>query len=219
MGADPNCLKMNAGQRIVQDIVERSSDGGLGNAFVHVQGPFSGAPTGSGSITLDQKGCMYHPRILGAEVGQTLIIRNDDSALHNIHSISKLYDFNQSQPTAGLTFNVPLKFEEIMLHVKCNVHPWMTGYIGIVSSPYFAVSNDQGKFKIENVPAGKHTIGVWQERYGALTQTVDVKSGATANVDFTYTGSESPATSQLEPVQEITLPVGTTVVSFVVPSR
>jgi plastocyanin len=215
MGADPNCLKMNSGTRVVQDVVERSSDGGLGNAFVHVQG-VSNAPGGSGSVTLDQKGCMYHPRILGAAVGQTLIIRNDDSALHNIHSISNVYKFDQSQPTAGLTFEVPLKSEEVMLHVKCNVHPWMTGYIGIVSGPYFAVSDGQGKFKIDNVPAGKHTIAVWHEVYGPLTQTVDVKAGGTVTADFSYTGSEHPATSQ---IQEITLPDGVAEVSFVPPSR
>jgi hypothetical protein len=86
MGVDPNCLKMNSGARVVQDVVERSSDGGLANAFVHLQAPFSNAPSGSGSVRLDKKGRMYHPRILGAAVGQTLIIRNDDSALHNIRT-------------------------------------------------------------------------------------------------------------------------------------
>jgi hypothetical protein len=156
MGADPNCLKMNAGKRVIQNIYDRSSDGGLGNVFVHVQGSFPGS-SGSGSVTLDQQGCMYHPRIVAGQVGQTLIIRNDDSTLHNIHSVdpSGKYNFDQAQPSAGMTLDVPLKSEEVMLHVKCNVHPWMTGYIGIVSSPYFAVSDDQGKFKISNVPAGK----------------------------------------------------------------
>jgi plastocyanin len=219
MGADPNCLKMNAGKRIVQNIVDRSSDGGLGNVFVRVQGSFPQAGSGSGSVTLDQQGCMYHPRILGARVGQTLIIKNDDSTLHNIHSISKQYNFDQSQPTAGLTYNVPLKFEEVMLHVKCNVHNWMTGYIGIVNSPFFAVSDDQGKFKIENVPAGKQTIEVWQEVYGPLTQTVEVKPGGTVTLDFSYTGNEHPSASQLGPIQEITIPSGTTTVAFVAPSR
>jgi hypothetical protein len=164
---------------------------------------------------------MYHPDILAAQVGQTLIIKNDDSTLHNIHAVdpSKKYDFNQSQPGAGLTFNVPLKSEEVMLHVKCNVHPWMSGYIGIVSSPYFAVSDDSGKFKIENVPAGKQTIEVWHQVYGPLTQTVDVKAGGTTTADFTYTGNEHPATSRSLPIQEITIPDGTTTATFIPPTR
>jgi hypothetical protein len=82
------------------------------------------------------------------------------------------------------------------------------------------VSDDTGKFKIENVPAGKQTIEVWQERYGVLTQTVEVKAGVTVNVDLSYTGNEqSPAASKLSPIQEITIPEGTTMVSFVPPSR
>jgi hypothetical protein len=164
---------------------------------------------------------MYHPRIVAGQVGQTLIIRNDDSTLHNIHSVdpSGKYNFDQAQPSAGMTLDVPLKSEEVMLHVKCNVHPWMTGYIGIVSSPYFAVSDDQGKFKISNVPAGKQTIEVWHEAYGVLTQTVDVKAGATVNVDVSYTGNEHPAASLSLPIQEITVPYGATMVSFVPPSH
>jgi plastocyanin len=220
MGADPNCLKMNAGKRVFPNFVEKSSDGGLANVFVHVQGSFPSS-SGSGSVTLEQQGCMYHPPILGAQVGQTLIIKNDDSTLHNVHALdpSKKYEFDQAQPTAGLTLSVPLKSEEVMLHVKCQVHPWMTGYIGIVNNPYFAVSDTEGKFKIANVPAGKQTIEVWQQVYGTLTQTVDVKAGATVNVDISYTGNEHPAASQLTPPQEITLPAGTTVVSFVPPAR
>jgi plastocyanin len=219
MGADPNCLKLNAGKRVFQEIVVQSADGGLGNAFVHVAGSFPNAKSGSGSVTLDQQGCNYHPRILGAQVGQTLIIKNDDSTLHNVHSISKLYHFDQAQPTAGLTLDVPLKAEEVVLHVKCNVHPWMTGFIGIVNSPYFAVSDDTGKFKIENVPAGKQTIEVWQERYGPLSQTVEVKPGTTVTADFSYTGNEPPPTaaSKRGPVQEITIPDGTRAVSFIPP--
>lgn len=221
MGADPNCLKINAGKRVFLPLVNRSSDGGLENVFVYVKGSFPQAHGGSGNVTLNQQGCMYHPDILGAEVGQTLVIKNDDSTLHNIHAIdpSKKYDFNQSQPGAGLTFDVPLKSEEVMLHVKCNVHPWMSGYIGIVSSPFFAVSDDTGKFKIENVPAGKQTIEVWHQMYGPLTATVDVKAGGTTTADFTYTGNEKPASAKSLPMQEITIPDGTTTATFIPPTR
>ena len=219
MGADPNCMSINAGKRVFEDIVNRSSDGGLGNVFVHV----SGVPqtAGSGSVTLDQQGCTYHPRIVAAQVGQTLIIKNSDSTLHNVHAVdpSNKYQFDQSQPSAGMTFNVPLKSEEVMLHVKCNVHPWMTGYVGIVNSPYYAISDDTGKFTIQNVPAGKQTIEVWHEVYGPLTQTVDVKPGATTNVDFTYTGNEHPAASQSMPTQEITVPAGANIVAFASPGQ
>lgn len=221
MGADPNCLKINAGKRVFLPLINRSADGGLENAFVYVQGSFPQAKGGSGNVTLEQQGCMYHPDIVSAQVGQTLSIKNDDSTLHNVHAVdpSKKYDFDQAQPTAGMVLNVPLKAEEVMLHVKCNVHPWMSGYIGIISSPYSAVSDESGKFKITNVPAGKQTITVWHQMYGPLTQTVDVKASGTTTADFTYTGTEKPAAAKNLPVQEITIPDGVTTATLVAPAR
>jgi hypothetical protein len=83
-----------------------------------------------------------------------------------------------------------LKNEEVMLRVRCDVHGWMTTYVGIVSNPYFAITKEDGAFEITNVPAGSHQITVWHERYGPLTQTVAVRAGATTTVDFAYTGRE-----------------------------
>jgi plastocyanin len=190
MGMDPNCLKLNAGKHVTADIVLRSDDGGLANAFVNVSGSFPQAPHGSSTVTLDQQGCMYHPRVLGAQVGDKLVIRNDDSALHNIHSLSPEYSIDVSQPQTGMTYDVPLTTELIVLRLKCNVHPWMAGYVGIANSPYFAVSGDDGKFQISGVPAGKQTIQVWHEVYGSKTASVDVKAGGTAEVTITYAGDE-----------------------------
>jgi plastocyanin len=221
MGADPNCLKINAGKRVFLPLVNRSSDGGLENVFVYVKGSFPQAHGSSGNVTLDQKGCMYQPDILAAQVGQTLVIKNSDATLHNVHSLdpSKKYNFDQAQPPGTPAITISLKDEEAMLHFKCNIHPWMSGYIGIVSSPYFAVSDDAGKFKIENVPAGKQTIEIWHQMYGPLTQTVDVKAGGTTTADFTYTGNEHPAEAKSLPIQEITIPEGTTTATFIPPAR
>jgi hypothetical protein len=85
-----------------------------------------------------------------------------------------------------------MKDEEVMLRIKCDIHSWMTTYVGVVSNPYFAVSNKAGTFEIANVPPGSYTIISWQERYGPVMKTVTVKAGATATVDFTYTGKEKP---------------------------
>jgi plastocyanin len=208
MGADPNCLKINAGKRVVQDTVLKAADGGLANVFVNVKGTFANAAGGSTApAVIDQQGCVYHPRVLGARVGQQLQIKNDDATLHNIHSLStKGNDFNTGQPQAGMVFNFTPKTEEVMLHFKCDVHSWMTGYMGVLTHPYYAVSDAAGSFKITGVPAGKQTIQVWHEAYGPLTQTVDVKAGATATVDFTYTGTEKAGPPAGFAMQEVTLP-------------
>jgi hypothetical protein len=79
--------------------------------------------------------------------------------------------------------------EEGMLRWKCDVHPWMRGYIGISKNPYQAVSKD-GTFKIDNVPPGKYTLESWHERYGTKTQEVTVEAGKPAKVTFKYDGTE-----------------------------
>jgi hypothetical protein len=112
--------------------------------------------------------------------------------MHNIHGLSARGNgFNISEPKAGMVQQFKLKDEEI-LRLKCDVHSWMTAYIGIVNHPYFAVSNTGGTFEIDNVPAGTHTIKAWHERYGPLTETVRVRAGATTTADFAYTGNEKP---------------------------
>jgi hypothetical protein len=73
----------------------------------------------------------------------------------------------------------------------------MFAYVGVSTNPYFAVSSADGAFKIASVPAGQYSIKAWHERYGWVTQKVDVKPGATATVDFTYTGSEKPSTASI----------------------
>jgi hypothetical protein len=131
--------------------------------------------------------------MVGARVGQTLQIRNSDDILHNAHSLtSKNNVFNVSEPKAGIVQQFTLKDEE-MLRIKCDVHSWMTTWVGIVSHPYFAVSGLTGTFEIANVPAGSYQIVAWHERYGPITQAVRVRAGMVASVDFVYTGAEKPA--------------------------
>ena len=218
MSADPNCMQIDAGKRVVQETVLKAADGGLVNVFVNVEGSFSQSPPPSTSVVIDQRACTYHPRVQGARVGQTLEVKNSDQTLHNIHGMTtKNNAFNTGQPLAGMVFKVQLKSEEVMLWVKCDVHSWMTGYIGVVTHPYYAVSDGTGAFKIAGVPAGKRTVRVWHEQYGPLTQTVEVKPGAATTVDFTYTGNEkySPSSATAFPVQEIVVPAGAIAVQLV----
>ena len=139
------------------------------------------------------------PRVVGVRLGQVLQIKNSDSFLHNAHGLSgKDNGFNVGQPTAGNVFQFKPRNEEVMLHLKCDIHNWMNAYIGIVTNPYFAVSDTAGTFQIDKVPAGTYTLQAWHERFGPITKTVTVKAGAVATVDFTYTGEEKPAAAVRE---------------------
>ena len=215
MGKDPMCAKINAGKQVVQAAVAASIDGSLANVFVKLQGSFPQTPVPTQPVTIDQRGCIYSPRVVGARVGQTLQVRNSDGLLHNVHSLSTRNSFNIGQPMAGMVYQFRLKDEDLMLRLKCDIHSWMTAYVGVVSHPYFAVSGDGGTFEIDKVPAGTHTIQAWHEQYGLLTQTVRVKAGAPTMVDFTYTGSEKPSTAG---VHDMVLPAGVMTAQLIAPA-
>ena len=194
MGVDPKCGQLNDRKRVLQQTVVTSADGGLANAFIKLQGTFPKTPVPAQPVVIDQRACIYGPRVLGMRVGQTLEIRNDDPMLHNVHSVTAVNkSFNIGQPVAGLVYKYQPQAEETMLRLGCDVHRWMVAYIGIVNNPYFAVSGNDGAFEIDKVPAGTHSIQVWHERYGPLTKTIVVKAGGTATLDFTYTGAEKPS--------------------------
>lgn len=196
MGVDPMCGKMNAGKQVVQEQVVVDAEGGLANAFVRLQGSFPRTAVPTQPVGIDQRACFYIPRVVGVRVGQSLQIRNSDPMLHNLHSLSAVGNgFNVGQPSAGMVYTFQPKQEEIMLRLKCDMHRWMTAYIGVVNHPYFAVSGTGGTFEITSVPVGTYTIQTWHERYGSLTRPVRVTAGATTIVDVPYTGAEKPSTA------------------------
>src|SRR5262245_17069941 len=158
MGMDPMCTKANAGKRVIQEAVLVTADGSLANVFVKVDGSFPGAPVPRQAAVIDQRGCVYVPRVVGVRVGQTVQVHNGDMLLHNVHALSAgANGFNVGQPSAGMKYEFRPKQEE-MLRLKCDVHGWMTAFIGIVSHPYFAVSGGEGTFEIRDVPAGTRTV-------------------------------------------------------------
>ncbi len=189
MGADPNCLQANAGKRVTQEAVLVNPNGTLKNVFVHLTGSFPAAPPPPPErVVIEQKGCVYQPRVAGARTGQTLQILNSDNTLHNIHSHGG-DTFNLGQPRAGMKYDYTLKSEGV-LYLRCDVHPWMRGFVGVMSHPYFAVTGDDGAFHVANVPPGHYTLEAWHESFGILTQAVDVTASGSVKADFSYTGTE-----------------------------
>jgi len=187
MGMDPLCAAANAGKRPINEVYLVGDNNALGNVFVKVEGSFPGTPVPAQPVEIDQTACLYVPRMVGARVGQVLRVKNNDNLLHNVHSdSSRRNGFNQSTPKAGMLVNFTLKDEE-MLRIGCDVHRWMTAWVGVVAHPYFAVSSSAGTFTIANVPPGTRTITAWHESFGTLTKTVDLKAGQTATIDFVYT--------------------------------
>jgi hypothetical protein len=187
MGVDPMCSKLYAGKRPLQESVVAGADGGLANVFVKLEGSFPQTPIPSDPVSIDQVGCVYVPRVVGARVGQTLRVRNSDRLLHNVHAVSTRGNgFNIGQPMAGMSYDFRLRDEESMLRLGCDVHRWMTSYVGVVNHPYFAVSGSGGSFEIGSIPPGAYTIRAWHEQYGTLDQPVRVKADATTTLNLAF---------------------------------
>jgi len=208
MGMDPMCAKLNAGKRILHEYVVVNESGGLANAFVDLTGSLPNSAAPSSPVVLDQKNCIYTPRVVGARVGGTLRIVSDDPLTHNVHGVSPKNPFNFSEQKAGASRDITLKGPDVMMRIVCDIHSWMVSYVGVESHPFYAVSAADGSFKIANVPAGKQTVRIWHERFGQLTKTVNVTAGGTATVDFAYTGKEKPSTAR---VQDVAIPLGNAV--------
>lgn len=194
--ADPACGSKNPNLTTEENVV---NNGKLANAFVYVKdgaatdgtkiGDYTWAAP-SGSITLDQNGCHYRPHVLGAMVNQDINITNSDPTTHNIHFTPKNNpDWNQSQPNGASPLAHKLTRAEVLVPVKCNQHPWMKAYIGVMKHPFFAVSGEDGSFTIKGVPPGTYTVVAWHEG-GAngteKTMQVTVAANGSAKADFAF---------------------------------
>jgi len=190
MNADPNCAILHQEPIETERVVKGAGDG-LANVFVYVKSGVSGSyPAPSEPVTLDQKGCTYHPHVLGIQTGQQFIVKNSDETLHNIHAVPAVNDeFNQAQPFVNMTLERKFDKVEVMLPFKCDVHPWMSAHLGVLNHPFFAVTGADGSFAIDKLPAGTYTVEAWHEHFGARTQEVTVTAGASADWSFDYAGS------------------------------
>jgi hypothetical protein len=187
MAADPFCVTAHAGQEVLSQRMVVNENGTLRYVFVYVkdvEGNFVGA---SDSVTLNQTGCMYDPHMVGLQTNQTLTILNSDDTLHNVNAQpSNNQGFNFAQPVAGMTNDQSFSNEEVMIPVKCDVHPWMQAYIGVVAHPYFAVSGEDGSFSIANLAPGTYTVGAWHESLGEQEMSVTVEANGSAEVNFDF---------------------------------
>jgi plastocyanin len=213
MGADPRCNKLYVGRRPMAQTFIVGADGAFANVLVNLDGSFPNAPPPTTTpAVLNQKDCQYVPRVLGARIGQTLQVTNEDPTDHNVHSLSKAgNDFNRTQLINGKPFDFTLKAGEL-LRITCDNHSWMTAYVAIMDNPYYSVSGTDGSFTITNVPAGKQTVKAWHEVMGMQTQMVDVQPGKMTTVDFTFAPGQKGASA---PIRELVIPAGVQMASII----
>jgi len=187
MSQDPLCTKAHPSPATTEDVVV-GGNGGLENVIVYVSDGLAEhdfQPPQQAAV-FEQKGCQYKPHVLALQAKQKLEIVNSDETTHNIHpSPNNNREWNMTQPH-GTPLEQTFAREEIAIPVKCNVHPWMKGYIAVFKHPYFAVTDKTGHFEIKDLPPGNYTITAWQEKLGTQTQKIAVGSGEAKPLDFTF---------------------------------
>src|SRR5437867_255343 len=170
---------------VAEQTVVADDKGNLGNVIVAIKKEEGKELTGEAPSTpavLDQKGCMYEPHALAMMTGQEFKVRNDDEFLHNVHSLSTVNPpFNFGQPTKDDGKKVePMKAAEYF-RVKCDVHPWMSAYIAVFEHPFFAVTKDDGTYKIptKGLADGDYVLTFWHEKYATdpVEEKITVKDG------------------------------------------
>jgi len=186
MDSDPYCTKQPPNS--IEPVITGEGSG-LQNVFVYVKDGLGNLvfPVPSTAVVLDQKGCRYVPHVLGIQVGQPLEILSSDNTLHNVHAMPEQNrEFNKAHQLAGIKHTHTFTTKEVMVPFKCDVHKWMTAYVGVVDHPFFAVTPGNGRFELKGLPPGTYTIEAWHEKLGTQTQMVTLAEKQTSDISFTF---------------------------------
>ena len=188
--SDPKCSKTKTDEAVVvargklRDVLVRIKNGSAGK---------HAAP--AAAVFVDQKDCMYTPRVVGIVAGQKLQVRNSDGTFHNVWGQVQNKDvFNKPQApkAADLMLDPSGAKPGDVVELKCGAHGWMRGYVAVQDHPYFAVTDAQGKFVIKGLPQGTYELEAWHPTLGAKSMRVEIGKGKRADVTarFSYKASE-----------------------------
>ena len=153
--------------------------GGVRNAVVWLEAPEASQKNPAESsppLLLDQKQCVFEPHVVAVPVGREVAIRNSDTAIHNIRIFregnpSMLMHRWQKPDSADIRwrFSDPGPFV-----IRCGVHPWMYAWVFVAPGRWLTVTGESGRFLLDGVPEGRHTLHVWQETLGEKEVSVEV---------------------------------------------
>lgn len=185
---NPECAALHANGTILSEEL-LVKDGGLKNAFVYIKEGLEGYtfPVPAEPVIVSNEKCVYVPHVAGAQVGQAVNFHNSDSTLHNVHAYAKTNKgFNLGLPFANMKQTKIFTQTEVAVSLKCDVHPWMLGYIAVLPHPFFAVTDEKGVFEIKDLPAGEYTVEVWHEKLGVQTQKIKIEAQGAAEANFEF---------------------------------
>jgi hypothetical protein len=186
---DPKCVSESGAPQRPDEKIVVGDNQALQNVFVYVKdglGNFA-FPVPTQPVVLDQDKCRYTPHVVGVRVGQPLQVRNSDPLMHNVRSNAVInQSFNKSTPIEGIKFDHVFATKEVMVPFKCDVHGWMSAYVGVLDHPYFGTTAPDGKVVLGNLPPGTYTIEAWHEALGTKTQQVTIAAKESKDVSFAF---------------------------------
>jgi plastocyanin len=182
----PECVKLYSRPLMTEKVVTGPGNT-LENAVVYISaGPLENSPVPSVPVTFDQQNCRYTTHVLAFRAGQDVSISNSDPFSHNIHPMPKNNrEWNRIQLAGTPPFSYSYENEEF-IPVKCNIHSWMQAYFVVLKTSHFAVTGDEGQFRLPDLRPGKYTVAVWHETYGTQHQEISITSGETRELDFNF---------------------------------
>lgn len=182
----PECSARHPGDAVDPVVLVR--DGRLRNAFVYVKSGLEGfvfaRPTTA--VVMSNEKCLYVPRVIGVRAGQPVRFTNEDAGDHNVHGFPEGAPFNFMLRGRGTSQERTIRKPQVMVPVKCDLHPWMQGWIGVVAHPFFAVTGDDGRFAFKGLPPGDYVVAAWHETLGERTARVTLEPKGAVEADLVF---------------------------------
>jgi len=174
------------GPTVINETLLVGAGGGLRNAVVLLRPMDGKVAVQASSITLDNRNCAFAPHVQVATVGSELLLKNSDPILHTVHArVGKETLFNVGLPRWRQVFK---RLDRLgVMRIDCDVlHTWMSAAIVVTDTPYFAVTDKTGRFKIDGLEAGEYEMDLWHERLGSQSMRITVADGASRFVEVVY---------------------------------
>ena len=193
MTADPSCYEVNRKPKTESVVANQDR---LMNVFVYVKSEKLNNyrfELPQSDVILDQRGCRFEPHVFGIRAGQALQVRNSDPTQHNVHPTPKMNpEWNQTQAQDSPPMIKTFLRAEVLIPIRCNQHPWMKAYAGVMNHPFFAVSDKFGRFEIRGLPEGTYKVAFWHEVFGDQELEITVVPGESRNIDITFDADKKP---------------------------
>lgn len=171
-----------------------AADGALQSAVVSVDDAHPAPlPAHFSPAFVDQKACVYLPPVVATRAGQSIKVKNSDPLMHNVRAMNdRTAVFNVAMPLENLTFEKPLPAAPSIIRLHCDVHPWMAAWVATFAHDLYAVTDAEGRFRIDAVPVGRRPLKLWHPRLGEKRIDVEVHPDAGTPIELGWELSDTP---------------------------